>query len=155
AAGILQELTRQHEYEHRWSLWIETLVLESLAWAKLERIDLALTSLGKAVQRAVPRGVVGHFVVQGEPIKRLLSELGKQSEFAHPVQMLLAAFPADQGTTAQGTRIAPSREMPEPLTEREQDVLKLLVGRLSNKEIAHRLFVSPHTVRNHTANIFG
>ncbi len=155
ATGILQALTHQHEYEHRWSLWIEALVLEALAWARLARTDRALTSLGKAVQRAVPRGVVGHFVVQGEPIKRLLHELGKQSEFAHPVQMLLAAFPADQGTMVQGPRIAPSRELPEPLTEREQDVLKLLVDRLSNKEIAHRLIVSPHTVRNHTANIFG
>src|SRR5690606_18366633 len=96
ATDILQGLTHQHEYEYRWSLWIEALVLEALAWARLDCIDLALTSLGKAVQRAVPSGVVGHFVVQGEPMKRLLSGLAKQSEFAHPVQLLLAAFPADQ-----------------------------------------------------------
>ena len=32
----------------------------------------------------------------------------------------------------------------------------MLVGNwLSNKEIAQRLVVSTHTVRNHTSNIFG
>ncbi len=48
-----------------------------------------------------------------------------------------------------------SHDLPVPLTDRETEVLRLLAERLSNKEIAHRLVVSTHTVRNHTANIFG
>ena len=42
----------------------------------------------------------------------------------------------------------------EPLTEREVEILGLLAGGLSNKEIAYRLGISSITVRNHTTNIY-
>lgn len=40
------------------------------------------------------------------------------------------------------------------LTEREAEVALLLAEGRTNSEIAERLFVSPHTARRHTANIF-
>ena len=40
------------------------------------------------------------------------------------------------------------------ISEREQDVLALLAGGLSNKEIAARLNVSPNTVKTHVARLF-
>ena len=42
----------------------------------------------------------------------------------------------------------------EPLTEREIDVLQLLAGGKSNKEIGTRLFISEFTVKGHLHNIF-
>lgn len=41
-----------------------------------------------------------------------------------------------------------------PLTNRELDIINLLADRLSNKEIAQRLFISPGTVKRHTNNIY-
>jgi len=41
-----------------------------------------------------------------------------------------------------------------PLGEREIEVLKLIREGYTNKEIAGKLFISPHTVRNHIAGIF-
>lgn len=41
----------------------------------------------------------------------------------------------------------------ERLTDREKDVLRLLVQGLSNKEVAERLIISPHTVITHRKNI--
>ena len=44
---------------------------------------------------------------------------------------------------------------PDMLSNRELDVLLLLERRLSNKEIAELLFVSPHTVKRHTVSLYG
>ncbi|WP_113698884.1 LuxR C-terminal-related transcriptional regulator [Nonomuraea lactucae] len=48
----------------------------------------------------------------------------------------------------------PAGGLPEPLTEREQAVLRLLRGDSSLREIGHQLFVSPNTVKTHTRSIY-
>ncbi len=40
------------------------------------------------------------------------------------------------------------------LTNRETEILQRIVDGLSYKQIGERLFISPHTVRKHTANIY-
>jgi DNA-binding NarL/FixJ family response regulator len=40
------------------------------------------------------------------------------------------------------------------LTQRELEVLKLIAEGYTNREISNKLFISPHTTRNHIANIF-
>jgi DNA-binding CsgD family transcriptional regulator len=44
---------------------------------------------------------------------------------------------------------------PDGLSERETEVLKLIAGGKSNREIAEQLFVSARTVERHIANIYG
>src|ERR1051325_5304509 len=46
-----------------------------------------------------------------------------------------------------------SLEQPDPLTERETEILRLLSGGYSNKEIANSLKVAEGTVKNHVSNI--
>ncbi len=48
---------------------------------------------------------------------------------------------------------APSRHLVEPLSGREQAVLRLLARGLSNKEIAVQLFLAEGTVKNHVSAI--
>lgn len=46
-----------------------------------------------------------------------------------------------------------SLERPEPLTNRETEILRLMAGGYSNKEIANSVFVAEGTVKNHVSNI--
>mgnify|MGYP000320198849 FL=1 len=46
-----------------------------------------------------------------------------------------------------------SLEQPDPLTERETEILRLMAGGYSNKEIANSLDVAEGTVKNHVSNI--
>lgn len=40
------------------------------------------------------------------------------------------------------------------LSDREMDILKALVEGLDHREVAEKLFISPHTVRTHISNIY-
>jgi DNA-binding NarL/FixJ family response regulator len=46
-----------------------------------------------------------------------------------------------------------SLEQPDSLTERETEILRLMAGGFSNKEIANSLHVAEGTVKNHVSNI--
>jgi DNA-binding NarL/FixJ family response regulator len=50
---------------------------------------------------------------------------------------------------------APGRPepLPDPLTDRETEILRWLSGGATNKEIAHRLYITEGTVKNHVTNI--
>jgi len=46
-----------------------------------------------------------------------------------------------------------SLDKPDPLTERETEILRLMAGGFSNKEIANSLGVAEGTIKNHVSNI--
>ncbi|WP_455359078.1 LuxR C-terminal-related transcriptional regulator [Streptomyces sp. SYSU K21746] len=48
-----------------------------------------------------------------------------------------------------------SERLVESLTPREREVLRCMVAGLNRKDVATRLFLSPHTVRTHMQNVLG
>lgn len=66
----------------------------------------------------------------------------------HPAE-LAAAMPSPSLSAAR------SRELAEPLTPREREVLQMLASGLLNKQIAFKLSLSEHTVKFHVASILG
>ena len=53
------------------------------------------------------------------------------------------------------TVFAPESEQPPNLlTEREREVLEMIAVGATNREIADRLFLSPHTVKDHTSALY-
>jgi DNA-binding CsgD family transcriptional regulator len=89
-----------------------------------------------------------------------------RAEFSHDTQHASGimegrrlALHADGGSEAtrpaQLQPNAPARPVePEPLTNREHDVLTLIVAGCANKEIARRLAIQENTVKTHVRRIF-
>jgi DNA-binding NarL/FixJ family response regulator len=48
----------------------------------------------------------------------------------------------------------PDRELPDRLTAREAEILRLVAQGRTNNEMAARLFVSVHTVERHVQNAY-
>ena len=57
------------------------------------------------------------------------------------------------GQFAELSRTKPAAVLPEPLSERELEILQLMAEGLSNPEIAARLFLAEGTVKNYVSNI--
>jgi ATP/maltotriose-dependent transcriptional regulator MalT len=64
-----------------------------------------------------------------------------------------AAF-ARLGATLDARALAPTTELPNGLTEREAEVVRLIAAGLSNRAIATELSLSEKTVARHVSNIF-
>jgi len=69
--------------------------------------------------------------------------------------LILHPSHANEGLAAGSVPTRALDELAESLTSRELEVLQMLAGGLSNKEIAARLNISEHTAKFHVASILG
>jgi DNA-binding NarL/FixJ family response regulator len=68
--------------------------------------------------------------------------------------LMNAAGRATQAARAPEPGAAAGGPLPDALTEREAEILRLIAQGLNNPEIAARLFVTAHTVKSHVNRIF-
>jgi LuxR family maltose regulon positive regulatory protein len=155
----LRLLAELHETAETTGRKIETLALQALTLqAKSER-ERAASKLSEALVLAEPEGYVRTFVDEGPPMAELLSKVLEVQQRgrldspgrlpAHYLRKLLAALERDASGAAQ-----PTTELPEPLSEREREVLQLIAAGKTNRRIASELFVSVGTVKTHTNNLY-
>jgi LuxR family maltose regulon positive regulatory protein len=150
AQRLLERLLRAAEAEGRTTVQIEALALLALVrWQGGDRGG-ALVDLERALRLAEPEGYVRLFADLGLPMARLLREARSRGVMPDYVTTLLVA----SGAALDGSDAAPET-LPEPLSPREREVLRLLAAGLTNREIAETLSISAETVKKHTAAIYG
>jgi LuxR family maltose regulon positive regulatory protein len=147
---------------------IEILVLLALAHQAQGDAVQALACLERALALAEPEGYVRVFVDEGPAMVPLLRAAAAQGMAPAYVGRLRAACEqetlppvtpptppeADRAVATPETAQPPVEPLVEPLSEREQTVLRLLATELSGPEIAQELIVSLNTMRTHTKNIY-
>jgi len=69
-------------------------------------------------------------------------------------QSILDPRVQDRLLAATQVAAAPARALPDDVTAREAEVLKLIAAGLSNREIAERLYVTEATVKSHINRLF-
>lgn len=111
---------------------------------------IALTNFQDAemVQQALQAGVSGYL------LKNVTAdELARAIRAASSGHSILAPEATEALITATAHAAEVREEMPISLTTREHEVLEWLAQGLSNPEIAHKLVLSPVTVKFHVSNI--
>lgn len=107
---------------------------------------------------AVKSGAQGYLLKSLEP-GQLVGQLEAAARGEAALTPALAAKILTELARSSGSTASPaaarSPEEVEPLTAREREVLDLVVGGASNREIAEALVVSDNTVKYHLKNILG
>jgi LuxR family maltose regulon positive regulatory protein len=135
---------------------IQVLALQALVFEARGDRQAGLAVLERALASGRRGGFIRTFVDLGPPMAEMLGSVAARGRSTAYLERLLAVFatgrqPAERdGPAGEGA----STLSFEALTWREQDVLKLLNRRLSNKEIAQALGISPLTVKKHAESIY-
>jgi len=143
---------------------MEIFILQALAYQSQGNTHTALTALEDALTLAEPEGYIRLFVDEGPPLATLLARLSTQPPHMnqgalqehHPyswayIERLRTAFdehrlPIAIPRSSIETTTAIAQSLPGPLSERELEVLRLLVAGCSNREIAEELVIAVSTV---------
>lgn len=131
---------------------MDWMVIQAMLHLAQDRPDDAQATLLEVLPLAQPQGYLRLFVDEGQPMHHLLEKMtpGLPPPLKKYVKNILSAFSNDipmAQNHAQDSLI-------EPLSEREIEVLTLMVGGISNADMAARLYVTVNTVKKHITNIF-
>ena len=118
--------------------------------AELPDTKIVMLTVEEDVERlfqAVRAGATG-YLIKSIPTDELFSQLRGMANDESPLSRQMATRILDE-VRRGSSFVAPDAI----LSEREIEILELVSARMSNKEIASRLVISEHTVKNHLRNI--
>lgn len=129
--------------------------LDALQAIKAERPQTAVVMLTTYdnptyLARAVAGGAAGYLLkgVDGDEMLAALRAVANGETLLSPQDL----YRSLRGVSEHA---AGARDLAQPLTDREQEVLRLLSTGMNNRDIAHVLFVAESTVKTHVEHILG
>jgi ATP/maltotriose-dependent transcriptional regulator MalT len=125
---------------------------QALAYHGLRQEEQSIASLRQALTLAAPEGYVRTFIGSGPALIYLLHQARDAGVMTDYVDKLLAAV--QQGVKAKPIEAGVKSSLIEPLSEREMDVMKLLMQGCTDKKIAETLVIARETVHKHLKNIY-
>ncbi len=126
-------------------------MLQALAFQAQGDMPAARDAIADALICGKAEGYVRLFLDEGQAMAALLRQAAKSGIVPDYAAELLAAFPTSE-RSFETTRA--NQPLPDPLSERELEVLSLMSAGYSNPEIARELVVSVGTVKTHTNHIY-
>ena len=151
---LLRRLHDEAEGGGRTATVVEVLVLQALAAQAHGETAAAAMHLRRALELGRPEGSVRVFAQHGADLVRLVDVLPTPERRDSYVQQLVAACPTDQEPRPLEPASARRDPLPDPLSRRELEVLRLLATDLTGPELARHLVVSLNTLRTHTRNVY-
>lgn len=146
-----QRLAQRLDFQ---SWLIEIQMLTALVLQAQGHTRQALRTLGTVLAQAEPEGYIRLFADEGQPILHLLAHSYPYTT-ASPtyIQRIQSAFPSTHQALLQPPRTQVAQVLPDPLSEREREVLALLAAGASNQQIADQLVISLNTAKRHVKHI--
>jgi len=133
---------------------VRLLALQALTLAALGDRTSTRSALREALTLGVPEGYIWRWLDAGPGILPLLREL-KDDHDLHQESRLYLDSLLDVFQITFGELTRPQTEvLPEPLTPRELEIVRLICEGYSNPEIASDLVVTINTIKKHTSNIY-
>src|SRR3984893_11260013 len=156
--SILSGLRRELENVHNLQLALRVETHLAAVRFRTKQVAEALESFGGIVTAFAKAGIYQTILDEGAEVGPLLVAFQEKLERTESSRELMSYV--SNLTTAWRSRYqsepqqAPTSAVVESLSERESDILKLIAGGLSNKEIARNLAITPETVKSHVKHIF-
>ena len=106
--------------------------------------------------RSEAEGLIRSFVDQGQPVDKLLATAIARGATPGYAEKMLQAFHEVWQTNREAYSVHEEtmQNTPDPVSPREQEVLRLVAQGLSNTDISEKLFISLSTVKGHNRQIF-
>jgi ATP/maltotriose-dependent transcriptional regulator MalT len=164
AIALLERLHAAAAAQRRSGSIIEISALRALALAADGEETAAVDALAGALTLGCPQGYVRVFADEGAPMAVLVGRLVAAQKADHAAArgippgylaaLLRAARPALGAPLPRRSAAVPPG-LPEPLTGRETDVLRLIAAGKPNQQIARELVVTLDTVKKHVSHLLG
>ncbi|QBD75506.1 response regulator transcription factor [Ktedonosporobacter rubrisoli] len=130
-------------------------------WPEIRIIILTTFDDRELIQSGLQAGAQGYILkdITAEQLAMTIHVVAQGQFLLHPdvANKVIAAFSSapDEPATTPGRPTSSGPSDVAALTEREREVLALLVRGASNREISESLYIASGTVKNHLSNILG